>query len=111
MMKRTFVLDAQDDGQGGFEPITLDKSNLGFDPSDTLVSVQISAGNLDGGDYTVQFRPHKGLGFVDFETDVATTSAVLMSQGFCLEAVRVLFNNTGAAATPKAVVTFISRSF
>lgn len=111
MMKRTFVLEAQDDGQGGFEPITLDKSNLGFDPADTLVSVQISAGDLDGGDYTVQFRPHKGLGFVDFENGVATTSAVLMSQGFCLEAVKVSFDNTGAAAAPKTVVTFISRSF
>jgi len=111
MMKRTYTLDAQPDGGGGFDPIILDKSNLGFDPADTLVTIQASAGGLDGGDYTVQFRPHKGLGFVDFEANVPVTSAVLMAQGFALEAVRVSFSNLGANAAPKAVVTFISRSF
>jgi hypothetical protein len=111
MMKRTYTLEAEDDGAGGFIPLTLDKSNLGFDPSETFISVQISAGDLDGGDYTVQFKPHKGLGFVGFEENVPTTSAVLVNNGYALEAVRVSFDNTGAAAAPKAVVTFISRSF
>lgn len=110
-MKRTFNITATADGAGGFEPIVLDKSNLGFNPADTLVTVQVSCYNLDAGDYAVRFIPHKGLGYVDFESGVPSTSAVLMSSGFCLESVKVDFDNTGNAAAPVAVITFISRSF
>lgn len=111
MMKRTYVLDAQDDGQGGFEPLILNKSNLGFDPADTLSSVQVSASDLDGGDYTVSFLPHKGAAHIVFEGNVPTTSAVLMSDGYCYQEIKVDIANAGGNAAPRVVITFISRSF
>lgn len=111
MMKRTFKIEAQPDGQGGFNDVILDKSNLGFSPADTLTNFQVSATGLDSGDYTVKFFPVNGFGYVDMEAFVPETSAVLMSQGFLFDAVKVEFNNIGQAGAPQVAVTFISRSF
>jgi len=110
-MKRTYRLTAEPDGQGGYSPVTLDKSKLGFSPADTLVNFQVSAADLDGGDYSVQFLPVDAYGYVNFEMFVQETSACLMSQGFLFDSVKVSFNNVGNAGEPKVVFTFMSRSF
>lgn len=111
MMKRTFKVEAQPDGQGGFNPVILDKSNIGFSPADTLVNVQISTFGLDNGDYSVRFLPAAGFDFVDVESLVPQTSAVLMSKGFLFDKIKVDFNNLGASASPQVAITFMSRSF
>lgn len=111
MMRRTFKVESQPDGQGGATPVILDKSNIGFSPADTLFNVQISTYGLDGGDYSVKFLPASGFDYVDVEALVPQTSAVLMSQGFAFDKIKIEFNNLGAAASPEVAVTFMSRSF
>lgn len=111
MMKRTFKREAQPDGLGSATPLIFNKSNMGFSPADTLVSVQISATGLDGGNYSVKFLPVDGFDYVDFELNVLQTSAVLMSQGFLMDSVKLEFENLGGNASPQVAVTFISRSF
>jgi hypothetical protein len=111
MMKRTFKADAQPDGQGGASAVIFDKSSTGFSPADTMATVQISATGLDGGTYAVKFMPVDGFDYVDFEPVVAQSSAVLMSEGFLIDAVKIEFANLGASAAPQVAVTFISRSF
>jgi|13_taG_2_1085334.scaffolds.fasta_scaffold00382_13 hypothetical protein len=111
MAKRTYKVEAQPDGQGGATPVILDKSNIGFSPADTLVNVQISTTGLDGGDYAVRFFPVDGFDFVDVESLVPQTSAVLMSQGFMFDKIKIDFSNLGAAASPEVAITFMSRSF
>lgn len=111
MMKRTFKREAQPDGLGSATPLIFNKSNMGFSPADTLATVQISATGLDGGDYSVKFLPVDGFDFVDFELSIAQTSAVLMSQGFLIDTVKIEFANLGGNASPQVAVTFISRSF
>ena len=66
---------------------------------------------LDGGTYSVQFLPVSGFGYVDFESGVAETSAVLLNNGFLADAVKISFTNLGANKDPKACITFIRRSF
>lgn len=109
MMKRTFKLEATPDGLGSATDVILDKSNIGFSPSDTLCSIQISAFGLDTGDYNVKFLPVDGFDYVDFELAVSQTSSVLMTQGFLVDAVKIEFNNLGVNAVPKVAVTFIQK--
>ena len=63
--------------------------------------MQVSARGLDGGDYAVRFLPVDGFDYVDFEILVQQTSAVLVSQGFAFDKIKVDFNNLGAAASLK----------
>lgn len=106
MDKRTFIIESVANA-----PIEVDKSIIGFSPSDTMPTIQIHCAGLDGGDYTVEFLPHKGLGYVIFESGVAQTSAVLLKNRFLADAVKISFNNLGASASPKACITFARRSF
>lgn len=108
---RSFNIDAESDGQGGFNTIVLDKSKLGFNPAQTFNSVQVSTVGLDGGKFSVRFLPVHATDYVDFETNVSQSSAVLMRTGFIFEAVKVDFTGLGVNASPKATITFIRRSF
>lgn len=107
MDKRSYIIESANDG----DPIIVDKSVIGFSPADTMHHIQISATGLDGGTYTVQFRPVSGFDYVDYEAGVAQTSAVLLQNGFLAEAVKVSFVGLGAGADPKICITFIRRSF
>ena len=111
MMKRTYKETAVSAGGNNFNPIILDKSNLGFSPADTLCSIQVATVGLDSGTYSVKFLPVDGLGYVDFETAVPETSAAIMHIGFLVDAVKIEFANCGNNAAPRSVITFISRSF
>lgn len=110
-MKRTYKVEAQPDGLGSATPVILDKSKTGFSPADTLATIQISTTGLDGGTYAVKFFPVDGFDYVDFETAVSQSSAVLMSDGFLIDAVKIEFTGLGINAAPQVAVTFISRSF
>tara|TARA_Y100000592_G_scaffold101010_1_gene184525 strand:+ start:3804 stop:4139 length:336 start_codon:yes stop_codon:yes gene_type:complete len=111
MNTRSFNVEAESNGQGGFNAIVLDKSKIGFNPAQTFSSVQVSCVGLDGGTYSVHFLPVHGDAYVDFETGVAQNNAVLMSKGFVLSSLKVDFANLGGSAVPKATITFIKRSF
>ena len=111
MNTRTFNIDAESDGQGGFNSVILDKSNMGFNPAQTFSSVQVSCVGLDSGTYSVLFYPVNGKGYVDFETGVTENTAVLMNKGFVFQQVKVDFTNLGNSADPKVTITFIKRSF
>lgn len=111
MNTRSFNIEATADGLGGFNPVVLDKSKMGFNPAQTFSSVQVSCEDLDGGTYSLRFIPVHSSSYVDFETGVSESSAVLMAKGFVFSTIKVDFANLGANATPKSTVTFIKRSF
>ena len=111
MNTRSFNIEAESDGQGGFNAIVLDKSKIGFNPAQTFSSVQVSCVGLDSGKYSVHFLPVHGDDYVDFETEVSQNSAVLLQNHFVPQAVKVSFTNLGVNASPKATITFIKRSF
>ena len=106
MDKRSYIIES-DNGN----PIVVDKSVVGFKPSDTMHHIQVSTTGLDGGTYKVQFKPVAGFDYVDFESGVAQTSAVLLNNGFLADAVKISFDSLGASADPKVCITFIRRSF
>lgn len=106
-----YKIDAQDDGAGGWLSIQLDKSNLGFSPAETFSSVQISVTGLDGGSFDIMFKPRGGSEFLAFVIGATELDAVLLDQTFVFDAIRVDIFDAGASAAPKALVTFISRSF
>jgi hypothetical protein len=106
MDKRTYIIESENNN-----PIVVDQTVVGFSPADTMRQIQVSTTGLDGGSYTVQFRPHKGFGFVDFESGVSESNAVLLNNGFVAEAVKVTFADLGGNADPKACITFCRRSF
>lgn len=107
MDKRSYIIESANNG----DPIIVDQSVVGFSPADTMHHIQVSVTGLDGGTYSVQFLPVSGFGYVDFESGVAETSAVLLNNGFLADAVKVSFANCGVNKDPKACITFIRRSF
>lgn len=107
MDKRSYIIESENNGH----PIIVDKSVVGFSPADTMHHIQVSVTGLDGGTYSVQFKPVAGFDFVDFESNVPQSSAVLLNNGFLAESVKVTFVGLGGSANPKACITFIRRSF
>tara|TARA_Y100000592_G_scaffold27500_1_gene43661 strand:+ start:5711 stop:6034 length:324 start_codon:yes stop_codon:yes gene_type:complete len=107
MDKRSYIIESANNG----DPIIVDQSVVGFSPADTMHQIQVSVTGLDGGTYSVQFLPVSGFGYVDFESGVAETSAVLLNNGFLADAVKVSFSTVGQNGDPKACITFIRRSF
>jgi hypothetical protein len=105
--KRSYIIESANNG----DPIVVDKSVVGFRPSDTMHHIQVSTTGLDGGTYDVRFLPVSGFDYVDFELGVVQTSAVLLQNGFLADAVKISFSNLGGSAAPKVCITFIRRSF
>ena len=106
MDKRSYIIESSNN-----DPIIVDKSVVGFSPADTMHQIQVSVTGLDGGTYSVHFLPVAGFDYVDFESGVAQTSAVLLNNGFLADSIKVSFLNAGANSAPKACITFIRRSF
>ena len=107
MDKRSYIIESENNN----DPIIVDKSVVGFSPADTMHQIQVSVTGLDGGTYSVLFKPVSGFDYVDFETGIAQTSAVLLNNGFLEESVKVTFAGLGGSADPKACITFVRRSF
>lgn len=105
-----YQVNAQSDGAGGFLSVTLDKSNLGFSPSDTYSSVQLSCSGLDGGTYDVWFRPRGAQQLIAFIEGATEIDAVLLENSFVFDAVSVVFS-VGAGAAPVVRAAFVKRSF
>lgn len=101
---------ASSDGSGGFLPVTLDKSNLGFSPADTYGGVQLSCKGLAGGTYDVWFKPRgceQAIIFIEGATEI---DAVFLENKFVFDAVSVVFN-AGVGGAPSLCAAFIKRSF
>lgn len=111
MNTMSYQVAAQDDGAGGFLPVTFEKSNLGFSPADTYSSVQVSCKNLDGGYFDIWFKPRGFSEFVIFIEGATEADAVLLENRFVFEAIRIEFGDLGAGAAPVACPAFIKRSF
>jgi len=107
----TYRISAVADGAGGFLPIVLDKSKLGFSPADTFSSVQVTVTGLANGNFSVSFTPRGATNFVSFIESAIEADAVLLDRSFVLDAIRVDIAGAGGAAAPVAQITFISRSF
>ena len=107
MDKRSYIIESANNG----DDIIVDKSVVGFRPADTMHHIQVSVTGLDGGTYSVYFKPVSGFDYVDYELDVAQTSAVILQNGFLADSIKVSFTNLGQNADPKACITFIRRSF
>lgn len=111
MNKRTFKVDFTDDGAGGYLPVILDKSKIGFKPSDTMNSIQVSCTGLDAGTFTVEFAPVNAPHYIEYENTVTENSSVFLQNGFLADAVKISLANTGVNASPTTYVTFIQRGF
>lgn len=110
MKSNTYILTAAN-GLGGFEDIIFDRSNLGFTPSESHTSFQVSCEGLDGGTYSVLFRPKGSRSHVIFVEGATQGDAVLLEQKFLFDEVKITFVNLGAGAAPKVIGTFIMRGF
>ena len=95
----------------GSAAVVVGPAELGFDPSQTFTSVQVSCVNLGNDTYKVEFVPVDTNNYVVFEQNVTEASGVLMSAGFLLKAVRVTYAGGSAGPTTEVTVTFIRRSF
>jgi hypothetical protein len=111
MKSNTYTIVAESDGGGGFNDVVLDRSNLGFTPSETNTSLQVSCTGLEGGLYGVYLKPKGSKSFVVFVEGASEFDAVILDQKFLFDAVAISFSDLGAGATPTTTCTFINRSF
>lgn len=97
--------------ESGGNTVTINKAQLGFSPSDTHRNFQISVHDLQGGTYTVSYRPVDCSHVIEYQAAAPESAAVVASQNidFLYTDLVISFDNLGVGANPTVHATFWPR--